>query len=186
MIDKGILLPIAAPSGTGKTTVCRQLMKKINNCRFSTSCTTRQPRKNEVDGKDYYFLSHDKFEQYITEEKFAEYEKVFDNYYGTLKETLETAIANKKILLLDIDVKGALNIKQQYPLDTIAIFLKPPSVEELIRRLTTRGTENNKSLAIRKSRIPEEMAQAKHFDYEIINDNLTVAVNTIVTILKEK
>ncbi|MFP4548213.1 MAG: guanylate kinase [Fidelibacterota bacterium] len=186
MSNKGILLAIAAPSGTGKTTVCRELIKNLDNIAFSISCTTRSPRKNEHDGFDYHFLDHTTFQNYINEEKFAEYEKVFENFYGTLKSTLEEAIGNNQILLLDIDVKGALNIKRLYPEDTIAIFLKPPSVEELMRRLAGRGTENEKTLAIRRARIPEEMEKAKDFDYVIINDNLQTAVNEILTIIKEK
>jgi guanylate kinase len=186
MIKKGILLAIAAPSGTGKTTVCRNLIKSIDNCEFSISCTTREPREGEQDGVDYHFLSYETFEKYIDEGKFAEYEEVFDNYYGTLKSTLDEAIQEKQVLLLDIDVKGALNIKKQYPEDTISIFLQPPSVEEVLRRLSNRGTENDRSIAIRKARIPEEMEKAKLFDFEIINDNLQRAVNEILNIIKEK
>jgi len=186
MMEKGILLPIAAPSGAGKTTVCRQLIEKLDNCQFSVSCTTRKPRENEVHGKDYYFLEHDTFQKYIKEDKFIEWESHFENYYGTLKSTLEEAIENKQVLLLDIDVKGAINIKQQFPEDTKSIFLKPPSTEELIRRLTDRGTEDEKSMKIRKARIPEEMELAKHFDYEVINDNLDHAVEQVINIIKEK
>lgn len=186
MINKGILLPIAAPSGTGKTTVCRELIKSIDNCEFSVSCTTRSPRKGEMDGVDYYFLSYETFEQYIEENKFVEYEEVFDNYYGTQKSTLEDAINNKIVLLLDIDVKGALNIKKQFPDDTITIFLQPPSVDEVLRRLTNRGTEDENAIAVRKARIPEEMAKAKLFDHEVINDDLHRAVNEILNIIKEK
>ena len=186
MRDKGILLAIAAPSGTGKTTVCRELIKKLDNIAFSISCTTRRARKNEQDDFDYHFLDHSTFKKYIDEEKFAEYEEVFENFYGTLKSTLEEAIDNRQTLLLDIDVKGALNVKRLYPEDTIAIFLKPPSVEELMHRLENRGTESPKTLAIRRARIPEEMEKAKDFDYVIINDNLQTAVNKILTIIKEK
>lgn len=186
MTNKGILLPIAAPSGTGKTTVCRELLKSIGNCEFSVSCTTRSPRPGEMDGVDYNFLGHNTFERYIDNGKFVEYEKVFENYYGTLKSIVDKAIKNKKLLLLDIDVKGALAIKKQYPYYTISVFLQPPSVDELILRLTNRGTENQRSIAIRKARIPEEMKQAKLFDYEIINDNLQKAVNKILDIIKEK
>ena len=186
MMEKGVLLPIAAPSGTGKTTVCRQLIERIDNCQFSVSCTTRKSRDYEVEGKDYYFLDHDAFQKYINENKFVEWNAHFDNYYGTLKSTLEEAIENKKVLLLDIDVNGAINIKKQFPEDTKSIFLKPPSIEELLRRLTDRGTENDESIKVRKARIPEEMEQAKHFDYEVINDNLEHAVDQVINIIKEK
>jgi guanylate kinase len=185
MTKRGILLPIAAPSGTGKTTVCRELVKRVEECAFSISCTTRPPRHNEMDGKDYYFLDYETFERYIKENKFIECERHFDNYYGTLKSTLAKAVESGQILLLDIDVNGALNIKKQFPDDTIAIFLKPPSVEELIRRLKNRGTESEESLRIRKARIPEEMEKAKDFDYVIINDNLQTAVQKILNIIKE-
>ncbi len=186
MKKRGILLPIAAPSGAGKTTVCRELIEKLDYCEFSISCTTRSPRANEQDGADYHFVTHEKFEEYIKKNQLIEYEEVFDNYYGTLKSTLEESIENGVVLLLDIDVNGALNIKKKYSKDTLSIFLKPPSLDELIRRLVNRGSETEESLKIRQARIPEELAMADQFDFVIVNDDLDKTVNQILTIIKEK
>jgi guanylate kinase len=184
MIEKGILLPIAAPSGTGKTTVCHELLKKDPRFEFSVSCTTRFRRDSEVDGVDYYFISETNFKKYIQKGYLAEWQKVFNNYYGTLKSTLVDAISNQKYLLLDIDVNGALNIKKLYPVETINIFLMPPSYEELLRRLQLRGTESEATLAVRNARIPDEMNQAKYFDHIIVNNQLNDTVKKILELLK--
>ncbi|MCF7886325.1 MAG: guanylate kinase [Candidatus Marinimicrobia bacterium] len=186
MNKKGLLIPISAPSGTGKTTVCRELMQKSEDYVFSISCTTRQPRKNEKNGKDYYFISEAKFKSYIQEDKLAEWEQVFDNFYGTLKSTLEDALAQGQLMLLDIDVKGALNIKKLYPERSFTIFLEPPSLEELKKRLTSRGTENGETIKKRNLRINEEMKFRDHFDFTIINDDLEETVNKIHETIKEK
>ncbi len=186
MSQTGLLIPIAAPSGTGKTTVCRALLNRSERFVFSVSCTTRHPRKNERDGVDYHFVSKPKFKAYIGAGRLAEWEKVFDNYYGTLKATLEEALAEGNWLLLDIDVKGALAIKSQYPQQTISIFLKPPNREELIRRLQQRGTDDEHSLRKRRARSIEEMNYQERFDYSIVNDKLDKTVDRIMKIIKEK
>lgn len=186
MSAEGLLIPVSAPSGTGKTTVCNQLIDKSEKFEFSVSCTTRSPREEEEDGQDYHFVSKEKFEELIKNDELVEWEKVFDNYYGTLKQSLDNAIKNNKFLLLDIDVKGAKNIKEQYPEDTFAIFLKPPSIEELKRRLGMRGTEDEKKIKERNARIKEEMQYEKYFDYSIINNDLEKTVNTIYQKIKER
>ncbi|MBU0712760.1 guanylate kinase [bacterium] len=185
MITKGLLLPIAAPSGTGKTTVCRQLLEQDERFVFSISATTREPRKMERDGVDYYFLSREQFKAHIRQHKLAEYEQVFENYYGTLRSTLDETLAAGKILLLDIDVKGALAIKNLYPEQTISVFLLPPSQAELLRRLKGRDTEDEQSIAIRNARIPAEIKLAEQFDRQIVNDKLDHTVDAIMTIIKE-
>jgi len=185
MSMKGLLLPIAAPSGTGKTTVCRRLLEQREDFVFSVSATTRRPRKMEQEGVDYYFLSRTQFEDYIRQGKLAEYEQVFDNYYGTLRSSLDTALAAGKILLLDIDVKGALAIKKLYPGQTISIFLLPPNQVELLRRLKGRGTDDEASIALRNARIPAEIKLGEQFDRQIVNDQLDDTVTAIMTIIKE-
>ncbi len=182
---KGLLLPIAAPSGTGKTTVCHNLMQGDERFLFSVSCTTRPPRPNERDGVDYYFITRQQFEEFISTDKFVEWEEVFGNYYGTLKSAVSEALEKHKILLLDIDVKGALNIKKLYPQQTISIFLLPPSFDELERRLNKRGTDDDQSLAIRKARLATEVAYSKQFDRVIVNDHLDDTVNQIKKIIEE-
>ena len=185
-MKKGLLLPFAAPSGTGKTTVCRQLRRQNPDWYFSVSLTTRSPREGEQDGIDYHFVTRAAFEEQIRQSKLIEWERVFDNYYGTLKSALETALADRRVLLLDIDVKGALNIKAAYPEDTITIFLLPPDTEELNRRLARRGSENEASISRRNSRIPEEMNLGRQFDYRIINDKLEDTVTKIQKLIEEK
>ena len=185
MKPRGLLLPIAAPSGTGKTTVCRRLMENDDCFIFSVSATTRAPRKSEQNGKDYYFLSRDTFEQYIRDNKLAEWEEVFGNYYGTLRSVLQAALDQGKVLLLDIDVKGAMQIKKQYPGETISIFLLPPNKKELLRRLKGRGTDDDKSITIRNARIPDELKLSEQFDYQIVNDQLDDTLNEIRNIIKE-
>lgn len=185
MNDRGLLLPIAAPSGTGKTTVCRRLLAQNRDFVFSVSATTRPPRKMERDGVDYYFLTREQFEDYIRRQKLAEYEEVFGNYYGTLRSTLDEALAAGRVLLLDIDVKGALSIKKLYPRQTISIFLLPPNQDELIRRLKKRGTDDERSIAIRNARIPDEIKTGEQFDYQIVNDKLDHTVKKIMQIIKE-
>jgi len=185
MSDKGLLVPIAAPSGTGKTTVCRQLLRQDEQFVFSVSATTRKPRKMERDGIDYHFLSRTQFEDYIRQQKLAEYEQVFKSYYGTLRSTLDNALETGEILLLDIDVKGALAIKRLYPEQTLSIFLLPPSQDELLRRLRGRGTDDKQSIAIRSARIPDEVKLGEQFDLQIVNDQLDHTVNTIKKTIKE-
>ena len=185
MKPKGLLVAIAAPSGTGKTTVCHELMKRDNRFVFSVSCTTRPPRPNERDGVDYHFISREQFQKNIREGKMAEWQEIFGNYYGTLKETIEKALRDGKILLLDLDVKGTLNLKKNYPDQLISIFLLPPSDTELDRRLQKRGTDDSSSIALRKARIPDELELSEQFDFQIVNDNLEATVNKIINIIEE-
>ncbi len=185
MIGNGLLLPIAAPSGTGKTTVCGELLKSDICFEFSVSCTTRKPRGAEIDGIEYHFVTKETFEKYIIENKLVEWEMVFENYYGTLKSTLQEAIDLKKNLLLDIDVKGALNIKKMFPDNTTTVFLLPPTNEELIKRLRKRGTEDEETIQKRLARLPEELQISDQFDYRIINNKLNETTEKILKIIKE-
>jgi len=185
MKNKGLLLSFAAPSGTGKTTVCHALLKLSERFVFSVSCTTRPPRPNESDGVDYYFISKAQFLANIREDKMAEWQEVFGNYYGTLKSAVTEALDAGKILLLDIEVKGTLNLKKLYPEQTVSIFLLPPTQDELDRRLQKRGTEDENSIAVRNARIPEEIALSKQFDYQIVNDKLETTIDQIMYIIEE-
>ncbi|MBO8131591.1 MAG: guanylate kinase [Candidatus Marinimicrobia bacterium] len=181
----GLLVIISAPSGTGKTTVCKKLLETNNGFEFSVSCTTRSPRPGEVNGREYYFLTRDEFEKKIKRGEFAEWEEIFHNYYGTLKSALEKAIRDGKILLLDVDVKGGLNIRKFYPENSVSIFLLPPSEEELDRRLRSRGTDNEDSLRMRKKRAHQELKLGEQYDYKIVNDRLDETVNKVLEIIEE-
>lgn len=185
MKTKGLLLSIAAPSGTGKTTVCHELLKTSDRFVFSVSCTTRQPRPNERDGVDYHFISREQFEANIRAGKMAEWQEVFGNYYGTLKSAVDEALSAGKILLLDIEVKGTLNLQKNYRENLISIFLLPPSQEELHHRLRKRGTDDPRSIAIRNARIPDEMELSKQFDFQIVNDKLSETIEKIIKIIEE-
>lgn len=170
------ILIITAPSGAGKTSITRHLMQQFPQLSFSISAATRKPRYNEVDGKDYYFISEEDFKQKIKEKQFAEWEMVYEGkYYGTLKEELERIWLLEKVPVLDIDVKGAIHIQQQYPINTLSIFIEPPSVEELKKRLLSRGTETADTLEARINKASYEISFKTHFNRVIINADLETA-----------
>lgn len=170
------LIIITAPSGAGKTSITHYLLEQIPNLSFSVSAATRKPRKDEVNGKDYYFMSAKEFQSKIQNNEFVEWEMVYEgNYYGTLKSELERLWAQNEIPLLDIDVKGAIHVQQQLPGACLSLFIEPPSVKELTRRLISRGTETEESLAIRISKAEYEMTFMDHFDKVIVNDSLQEA-----------
>ncbi len=172
----------SAPSGAGKTTIIKRILGKYNNVAVSVSATTRSKRKGEIDGVDYYFLQRDDFERFVAEDKFLEYEEVHSDYYGTLKETVQKLVDNGKIVLFDIDVNGALNIKNKYP-ETVLFFIKPPSIDVLIERLQKRKSETDETLKQRLKRIDYEYSKAPLFDYIILNDDLEKAVCEVETIM---
>jgi len=172
----GKLLLITAPSGAGKTTIVRHLLNEFDSLAFSVSATTRSRRYYEEEGKDYYFLPKDRFQQLIQEKEFVEWEEVYtDLYYGTLKSEVERLWAANKNIIFDIEVKGATNIKKAYPDNSFAIFIKPPSIESLLERLQNRKTEDADSLRKRIERAKEEMTYENCFDHVIVNDNLEKA-----------
>ncbi len=173
----------SAPSGAGKTTIIKHLLEKYDNLSVSVSATTRAMRKGEVEGIDYYFLKREQFEKYIKDDKFLEYEKVHSDYYGTLKEKVQQLVDAGKTVLFDIDVNGALNIKQNYP-ETELIFIKPPSIAILIERLKKRKSETEESLKKRLQRIDYEYSKAELFDYIVINDDLDKAVSEVEAIIR--
>lgn len=169
------LICISAPSGSGKTTLCK-LVREINpELIWSVSCTTRKPRKNEIDGEDYYFISVDKFESLIDNGEFAEWENVHGNYYGTLKSYLDSAIHKRKTVLLELDVNGTASIQNLYPNNSYSIFIVPPNIDSLRARLKHRGSESVYSIEKRLKRFKKEMAFKDRFDTLLINDNIEVA-----------
>ncbi|MCX7880378.1 MAG: guanylate kinase [Ignavibacteria bacterium] len=169
------LIVISAPSGAGKSTLARHILSVFPNFVFSISATTRKPRPNEVDGKDYFFVSKDEFEKLVKNNELIEYEQIFDNYYGTLKSQVDKNLEEGKVVVFDIDVKGALSIKQKYPSESFLIFIAPPSIDAIKERLVKRGTETTDDIEIRLSRINTEMELKDRFDFVLINDDLEKA-----------
>lgn len=171
------LIVFSAPSGSGKTTIVKHLLSNTNlPLEFSISAASREPRGNEIDKKDYYFLSIEDFKQKIKNDAFLEFEEVYpNNFYGTLKSEIERIWAMNKAVIFDIDVIGGLNIKKQFPEKTLAIFVQPPSVEELEKRLRGRATETDEKIKIRISKAETEIKKAPHFDAIITNDSLDIA-----------
>jgi guanylate kinase len=172
----------SAPSGGGKTTLVNRLAKKYKELVISISATTRPQRPGEVNGKEYYFLSKEKFESAIDKGQFLEYEEVHGDYYGTLKENVDSLTKQGKTVLFDIDVNGAQSIKNKYP-DALLIFIKPPSNEELIKRLTARKSETKEKIEKRLQRLKYEYEKAKIFDYIVINDKLDETIKEIEKII---
>ncbi|MBK7561146.1 MAG: guanylate kinase [Chitinophagaceae bacterium] len=168
------LIIIAAPSGAGKTSVTKHLLKALpNQLAFSVSATTRQPRNNEKDNVDYYFVSVDEFKNKIARQEFVEWEMVYEGkYYGTLQSEIKRIWQQHKSPLLDVDVKGGIHIQEQFPLTSLSLFIEPPSIEELERRLKARGTETPASLQARITKASYELSFKNKFDHIIINDKL--------------
>ncbi|MET2986543.1 guanylate kinase [Aureibaculum conchae] len=174
---KGKLIVFSAPSGSGKTTIVKHLLGLENlNLEFSISATSREPRGKEIDGKDYYFISAKKFKNHIKNDDFLEWEEVYrDNFYGTLKKEVERIWALGKHVIFDIDVAGGLRIKKKFPEETLAVFVKPPSIDELKIRLKKRKTESDDRINMRIAKASVELATAPQFDKVIKNYDLDVA-----------
>jgi len=180
------LIIITAPSGAGKTSVTKYLLEKIPQLIFSISATTRKPRSNEIDGVDYYFITEADFHAKIQENHFIEWEMVYEGkYYGTFKNELERIWKENKIPLLDIDVKGAIHVHEQFDSNCLTIFIEPPSIEELKKRLQSRGTESLESLQTRLNKAVFELSFKNQFDKIIINDNLQHACLEAEAAVKE-
>jgi guanylate kinase len=175
--NQGKLIVFSAPSGSGKTTLVKHLLKQEElNLEFSISATSREKRNNETDGKDYYFLDAQEFKNRIKNDEFLEWEEVYrDNFYGTLKTEVKRIWAKGKNVIFDIDVSGGLRIKRKFPDQTIAIFVKPPSIDELKIRLKKRQTESNDKINMRIAKASAELATAPLFDVIVVNDDLDKA-----------
>jgi guanylate kinase len=182
---KGKLIVFSAPSGSGKTTIVRHLLQQPElNLEFSISATSRDKRGQEMDGKDYYFLSLKEFKQKIRDEEFLEWEEVYrDNFYGTLKSEVERIWNSGKHVIFDIDVTGGLRIKQKFPEETLAVFVKPPNLNELLRRLKERGEESEDKINMRVAKAPVELATAPQFDEIVVNSDLDEALEDAYTLV---
>ncbi|MFZ9388602.1 MAG: guanylate kinase [Chitinophagaceae bacterium] len=180
------IIIIAAPSGAGKTSVMRHLLKAMpDQLAFSVSCATRPPRQTEKHGVDYYFISAEEFRDRINRNEFVEWEMVYaGKYYGTLKSELHRIWEQGKSPLLDVDVNGGLNVQSQYPKQSLSIFIEPPSIEELEKRLIARGADSPESIRTRISKASYEMTFKDHFDRVVINDNLEKACAEAETLVR--
>jgi guanylate kinase len=175
------ILIITAPSGAGKSTITKRLMETFPALSFSISAATRAPRGDEKNGVEYYFITTDEFKRKIKENAFAEWEMVYEGkYYGTYKSEIERIWKNGQTPILDIDVKGALHIHQLYPGQTLSIFIEPPSIDELKKRLRERGTENEDGINTRINKAEYELSFKGHFDKVILNDNLEKACSEAI------
>ena len=180
------IIIITAPSGAGKTSITRQLLKVFPQLAFSISAATREARSYEKDGQDYYFISLHDFKQKIQHNEFVEWEMVYEGkYYGTLKSELQRIWDNNKCPLLDIDVKGAIHVQQQYPDTSLTLFIEPPSVTELKKRLESRGTESAESIRDRVNKASYEISFKDHFNISIVNDDLVRACTKAEEIVKD-
>lgn len=181
----GKLVIFSAPSGAGKTSIVRALLSEIPSLAFSISACSRPMRPGEQNGVDYYFLSPEAFREKIDQGEFLEWEEVYPgSFYGTLKSEVERIWGSGRDVIFDVDVAGALNIKKQYEEQALAVFVKPPSVEELKKRLILRKTETEESLNKRIGKAKKEMSYAGHFDKEVVNDRLEDAIQKAVQMVK--
>ena len=181
-MKKGLLIVISGASGTGKGTVCKELLARERGVAFSVSATSRAPREGEQDGREYYFRTRAEFEAMIAEGAFLEYADVYGNYYGTPLAPIEARRSAGEDILLEIDTQGALNVMERCP-DGTFIFLLPPSLEELRRRITGRGTESKESLARRLAAARDEIRLGRRYRYAVLNDTVENAAAQIQTIL---
>ncbi len=180
------LIIISAPSGAGKTTLIKEILKENFNLEFSISTCSREKRKGEIDKKDYYFISLKKFKEKIKENAFIEWEEVYkNNFYGTSNDEINRIWENGKNIIFDIDVIGGLNIKKQFPKNSIAIFIMPPSIEELEKRLKKRSTDDKKNILKRIKKAKDEIKFSDKFDEIIVNDNLQEALIKLKKLIKK-
>ena len=185
MNQSGKLIIFSAPSGAGKTTIVRHLLTKFNNLEFSISATTRQPRGDEQDGKDYYFISQTDFLHRIAQKEFVEFEEVYSGtFYGTLRSEIERIWNTGKHVIFDIDVIGGLHLKRKYGEKALAIFVQPPSLEVLIARLSGRGTDSEEKLLERYAKAEKELAYSPQFDVILNNYELHIACKEAESLVK--
>lgn len=182
----GMLCVISSPSGGGKTSVIKTVLKLNPEYKYSISATTRIKRKNEIHGVDYYFLTEEKFDLYIEQEEFIEWAEVHSKRYGTLKKPIETMLAAGNVVLLDLDVIGGMNVKKYFRDRSLLIFLTPYSIEELRRRLLGRKTEKIEQIKKRLERLPMEMSYVDKYDVRIVNNKFNTTVNQVDKVIKKQ
>ena len=180
---QGQLIVVSAPSGAGKDTIVKELVKRNKNFWISVSATSRKPRKGEKEGVDYYYMSKEEFEKNIEEGFFLEYTKYADNYYGTPKKYIKDHLDQGKDVILIIEIEGAANVKEMLP-ESLLIFIMPPSIKELVRRLKKRGTEDNDKLLKRFHKTYKEINEVTKYNYVVVNDKIEDAVDKIEAIIK--
>ena len=185
-INRGLVLIVSSPSGAGKTTICKKLIQDIENLNLSVSVTTRLKRQNEIDGKDYFFKSDEEFDKMVKQEKFLEHARVFGYSYGTLKSEINSKITNGINVIVDIDWQGTRQIEEHIPDDIVKIFILPPSIKELEKRLGARATETRDSFKKRMSEARKEISHYNEYDFVIINDDVQESVNKIKLILNSE
>lgn len=183
---QGKCVIFCAPSGAGKTTIVKHLLNHFPKLQFSVSACTRSKRENEVNGKDYYFLSADEFKKRIENNEFIEWEEVYDgNYYGTLKSEIERIWKQEKVVIFDVDVEGGINLKKYFGENALSVFVQPPSVEALEKRLRSRNTESEESLQKRVNKAASELSKANCFDVVLLNDVLEKAFKEAESIVSK-
>ena len=183
MNSRGFPLIISAPSGAGKTSICYEVLRRVDDAEYSVSVTTRSRRAKERDGVDYHFITPEEFEDMIQRGELAEWAEVHENLYGTLKAKLSGAVERGKVVILDIDVQGAKNLKKSYP-DSVLVFIFPPSPSTLEERLANRGTNSRSSIRKRLKGAPQEVENVELYDYVIVNEDFNESVEKIVHIIE--
>ena len=184
-MNKGLLIIVSGPSGAGKGTVLKEVFDEIESLRYSVSVTTRKPREGEKEGESYFFKSLEEFEDMIERDEFLEYQPVFGNYYGTPKEYVLEQLGQGRDVILEIEIQGALKVKEAYP-DTLLLFVSPPNAGELKKRLVNRGTESKATIDSRLKRAFEEAQGVEQYDYFVINDELEECVQEVHSIIKNE
>ena len=183
---KGIVVVISGPSGVGKSTICREVVKRLDNVYLSVSVTTRPKSEKEIDGREYWFLTKEQFQDHIKNELLLEYAEVFGNLYGTPRDKVDEAVQAGRTIILEIDVQGARQAQNVYP-DAVMIFILPPTQKELAKRLSLRGRENAAIAENRLNGASAEIAAAwQYYEYMVINDDLEQAVNEVVQIISQR
>ncbi len=184
-MKKGKLFVISGPSGTGKGTICDRIVEENDDVALSVSMTTREPRQGEIDGVNYFFVTDEEFRKAIEEDGFLEYARVYKHSYGTPKKAVLARLDKGIDVILEIDTQGAMNIKRKYP-EGVFIFIKPPSLEELRRRIESRGKDSQETIELRLGEAEKEMQLIDEYDYCVVNDDLDEAVEKVRKIMKEE